>query len=44
MTVHHTGVLVIGSGFSGLGMAISLRTRGRDDFLVLEKAQSVGGT
>ncbi|MFY2787251.1 flavin-containing monooxygenase [Rhodococcus sp. MALMAid1271] len=44
MTVHRTGVLIIGTGFSGLGMAIELRKRGREDFLVLEKAEEVGGT
>lgn len=44
MTVHRTGVLVIGTGFSGLGMAIQLRRRGRTDFLILEKSDSVGGT
>nr|WP_246098121.1 NAD(P)/FAD-dependent oxidoreductase [Rhodococcus spelaei] len=42
--IHRTGVLVIGSGFSGLGMAIQLRKAGRSDFVVLEKADDVGGT
>jgi cation diffusion facilitator CzcD-associated flavoprotein CzcO len=36
--------VVIGTGFSGLGMAIQLKRDGRDDFVVLEKAQDVGGT
>ena len=44
MTVHRTGILVIGAGFSGLGMAIQLRKRGRTDFLVLERSQALGGT
>lgn len=35
---------IIGSGFSGLGMAIRLKQQGLDDFVVFEKAQSVGGT
>ena len=35
---------IIGSGFSGLGMAIQLRKRGRDDFLILEKSHDIGGT
>ncbi|EHY88562.1 flavin-containing monooxygenase [Saccharomonospora azurea] len=39
-----TGVVVVGTGFSGLGMAIQLRRDGRDDFVVLEKADEVGGT
>src|SRR5438874_6154120 len=34
---------VVGSGFSGLGMAIKLKQQGRD-FVVLEKADDVGGT
>jgi cation diffusion facilitator CzcD-associated flavoprotein CzcO len=37
-------VLVIGTGFAGLGMAIRLRQAGEEDFVVLEKADSVGGT
>lgn len=36
--------VVIGTGFSGLGMAIQLKRDGRDDFVVLEKAGDVGGT
>jgi cation diffusion facilitator CzcD-associated flavoprotein CzcO len=36
--------VVIGTGFSGLGMAIQLEREGRDDFVVLEKAADVGGT
>ena len=37
-------VLIIGTGFSGLGMAIELKRTGRHDFVVLEKADDVGGT
>jgi cation diffusion facilitator CzcD-associated flavoprotein CzcO len=37
-------VVIVGTGFSGLGMAIQLRKAGIDDFVVLEKAQDVGGT
>ena len=40
----NTTVAIIGSGFSGLGMAIQLRKRGRDDFLILEKSHDIGGT
>ncbi|TDP97923.1 flavin-containing monooxygenase [Labedaea rhizosphaerae] len=36
--------VVVGTGFSGLGMAIQLKRDGRDDFVVLEKADDVGGT
>jgi cation diffusion facilitator CzcD-associated flavoprotein CzcO len=39
-----TDVIIVGSGFSGLGMAITLRRAGRDDFVVLEKAAELGGT
>ncbi|SEF26376.1 Predicted flavoprotein CzcO associated with the cation diffusion facilitator CzcD [Amycolatopsis pretoriensis] len=39
-----TGVVIVGTGFSGLGMAIQLRKEGRDDFVILEKAHDVGGT
>ncbi|WP_326565644.1 NAD(P)/FAD-dependent oxidoreductase [Amycolatopsis rhabdoformis] len=39
-----TGVIVVGTGFSGLGMAIQLRKEGREDFVILEKADDVGGT
>jgi cation diffusion facilitator CzcD-associated flavoprotein CzcO len=42
-TSHHD-VVVVGTGFAGLGMAIKLKQAGEDDFLVLEKADSVGGT
>ncbi len=37
-------VLIIGSGFGGLGMAIQLQKAGINDFLLLEKAAEVGGT
>ncbi|MFG6492905.1 flavin-containing monooxygenase [Microbacterium sp. P03] len=37
-------VAVIGAGFAGLGMAMALRRAGRDSFVVLERAASVGGT
>lgn len=37
-------VLIVGSGFSGLGMAIALKREGKRSFVVLEKADSLGGT
>ena len=40
----HTDVAIIGSGFSGLGMAIRLKQAGTHDFAVLERAGEVGGT
>ena len=42
-TTPHHRVVVVGTGFSGLGMAVRLAERG-EDFVVLEKADEVGGT
>ena len=39
-----TSVLIIGTGFAGLGMAIRMKQQGMDDFVVLERAGDVGGT
>lgn len=36
--------VIIGSGFAGLAMAIALTRAGIEDFVVLEKAGSIGGT
>ena len=43
-STRHFHTVVIGTGFAGLGMAIQLKRDGRQDFVVLEKADSVGGT
>ncbi|MTI12475.1 flavin-containing monooxygenase [Sansalvadorimonas verongulae] len=43
METHHT-IIIIGSGFSGLGMAIRLKQKGIEDFLIIERANEVGGT
>src|SRR5918996_1933994 len=40
----NTDIAIIGSGFSGLGMAIRLKQAGYNDFVVLERAGEVGGT
>ncbi len=37
-------VAVIGAGFGGLGAAVALQTAGFDSFVVLERADRVGGT
>lgn len=37
-------VVIVGSGFSGLAMAVRLKRSGRDDFIVLERTRDVGGT
>lgn len=36
--------LIVGSGFSGLGMAHALQKAGLQNYLILEKAAEVGGT
>jgi cation diffusion facilitator CzcD-associated flavoprotein CzcO len=36
-------VVVIGAGFGGLGMAIRLKQSGIDDFVILERADELGG-
>lgn len=37
-------VVIVGSGFAGLCMAIKLRDAGIDDFVILERADAIGGT
>ena len=39
-----TRIAILGAGMSGLCMAIQLRKLGLTDFVVIEKASSVGGT
>ncbi len=39
-----TDVLIVGTGFAGLGMAIALQKAGMKSFRILERAASVGGT
>ena len=36
-SVEHHKVAIIGTGFSGLGMAIRLKQEGENDFIVFEK-------
>ena len=43
MTQHHR-IAIVGTGFSGLGMAIRLRQEGEHDFVLLERAEDIGGT
>lgn len=42
--VEHVDVIIVGSGFAGLGMAIALQRRGGERFVVLERADAIGGT
>ncbi len=37
-------IVIIGSGFAGIGMGIALREAGFRDFVILEKASDLGGT
>src|ERR1043165_1899645 len=41
---HDHDIVIVGSGFSGLGMAIRLKQAGTNDFAVLERADEGGGT
>jgi len=43
-TAPHHRVAIIGSGFAGLGMAIRFRQHRIDDFVILERADDLGGT
>src|SRR5882757_8454220 len=38
-----TRVVVIGAGFGGIGLGIALKRSGLNDFIILEKSDSVGG-
>src|SRR4051795_7942900 len=40
----HAHVVVIGTGFSGLGMAVRMLENGTRDFVLLERANNIGGT
>ncbi|MEU9421063.1 NAD(P)/FAD-dependent oxidoreductase [Streptomyces sp. NPDC048272] len=44
VAVETPDVLIVGTGFAGLGMAMKLLAAGHSDFVVLEKADDVGGT
>ncbi|RDI42787.1 flavin-containing monooxygenase [Nocardia mexicana] len=37
-------VIIVGAGFSGIGSAIQLQKAGIHDFVILEKADDIGGT
>lgn len=40
----HITTLIVGTGFGGLCMGAKLRAAGEEDFIILEKAGSIGGT
>ena len=43
-SIGHVRVVILGTGFSGLGMAIRLKQSGNEDFVVIEQAADIGGT
>ncbi|MGN6373154.1 MAG: flavin-containing monooxygenase [Solirubrobacteraceae bacterium] len=43
-TTPHHHIAIVGSGFAGLGMAIKLKQDHIDDFVILERADGLGGT
>ena len=42
--VQDVRVAIIGTGFSGVGVAIRLKQAGIEDFVLLERADDLGGT
>jgi cation diffusion facilitator CzcD-associated flavoprotein CzcO len=42
--VAHVRIAIVGTGFAGLGLAIRLRQAGIEDFVLIERAEDVGGT
>ena len=41
---HEHAVVVVGAGFSGIGMAARLLEMGIEDFVVLDRGDDLGGT
>lgn len=42
--VAHVRIAIVGTGFAGLGLAIALKQAGIEDFVLIERADDVGGT
>lgn len=42
-TAQQHAVVIVGAGFAGIGAAAELKRRGIEDFLILERADDVGG-
>lgn len=42
--VPHVRIAIVGTGFAGLGLAIRLKQAGIEDFVLIERADDVGGT
>jgi cation diffusion facilitator CzcD-associated flavoprotein CzcO len=43
-SARHVDIAVVGTGFAGLGIGYRLRQEGIEDFVILERADDVGGT
>ena len=43
MSVTTTDVIVVGAGFSGLAMGARLKRAGREDFVIFDRGDGVGG-
>jgi cation diffusion facilitator CzcD-associated flavoprotein CzcO len=43
MSTEHIPIVIVGSGFSGVGLAVKLGAAGLDDFALLERADAIGG-
>lgn len=43
MTETRSDIIIVGAGFAGVGLGIRLKERGIDDFIIIERAQDVGG-
>ena len=44
MSIRNDHILIIGSGFAGIGLGIRLKEAGIHDFTILEREERVGGT
>jgi cation diffusion facilitator CzcD-associated flavoprotein CzcO len=44
MSETYRKIVIVGTGFSGIGMGIALKKAGFDDFVILEKGTDLGGT
>ncbi|MHB8717717.1 MAG: flavin-containing monooxygenase [Candidatus Dormibacteria bacterium] len=44
MSATHVRVAIAGAGFSGVGLAIQMKRHGFHDFVILERADDLGGT
>src|SRR5690554_4269916 len=43
-SMQYHDVIIVGTGFAGIGIAAQLRRDGFSDLLILERSQDVGGT